>query len=92
VRASTQEQAPTPSGPLTATAVLTPANVAILEPALPQLRSHMQYQSIICSPGGPCGYVAREETVAAWLTDLRGRLAFPAGLLPRAAALLSSWP
>jgi hypothetical protein len=64
--------------------VITDDHFAVLDPPVLSLKPLLEYRQRSFQPGGPHGYREVVQEVMAWKLDIKGRLAFPAGLLPRA--------
>src|SRR4051794_26550806 len=77
-----------PSGARVVTVVVTPAHVAVMDPPVPLLRPLLEYRARAFRPGGPQGFEEVEETRTLCSFDVKGRLCFPAGLLPRLRTVL----
>ena len=72
-------------------AVVTPGNLALLDPAAADvLRPLLTYPTFAFEQAGPCGHRRTAAEVAMAVSDFHGRLAVPAGLLPRCVAELEA--
>src|SRR4051794_39930943 len=78
--------------PPAVTAVITQQHLALLDPTVPEmepvLEPLLQYRRRTFAPGGPAGYREAEASVTLFTFDVKDRLAFPAGLLPRVGRVL----
>jgi hypothetical protein len=70
--------------------IITPQNLALVDPPVPLLKPLIEYTAFAFEPAGPTGHRRAEQNVQVATTDFRGRLAFPAGLLPRCQAELEA--
>ena len=73
----------------TATIIIQPNNVAILDPAIPLVRPVVTCRRRLFKADEPTGVREVEAQVWAYRIDPRGRVAFPAGLVARAAPSLT---
>jgi hypothetical protein len=71
-------------------AIITPENFALLDPPVPSLEPLLSYYEFEFESDGPYGHRRVEREVSMAVFDHRGRLAFPAGLLPRCRAELEA--
>jgi hypothetical protein len=63
-------------------------HIAVMDPAVPLLESLLSYRRRTFVPSGPLGYKEVEESVSLCDVDIKGRLCFAAGLVPRVSRLL----
>jgi hypothetical protein len=85
---ATGETARTATNPPPVVEILIGDNVAVLNPPLPWLLPHLEYQSRITHHGFRPVYSEEPQTVCQYKFDFRGRLVFNLGQLPRVLALL----
>jgi hypothetical protein len=70
--------------------IITPRHLALVDPFVPLLVPLLTYRTFQFEGGGPAGHRRVERVVDLTTFDLRGRLVFPAGLLPRCRAELEA--
>jgi hypothetical protein len=68
--------------------IITRHHAAVLAPAVPLLQPLLESHRHAFAAGGPTGYRHVETVEALYTFDHRGRLVFPAGLLPRVSQAL----
>src|SRR5690348_3250266 len=68
--------------------IITPEPIAVMDPAVPLLEPVLSYCRRTFVSWGPLGYQELEEAVSLCDFDVKGRLCFAAGLLPRVCRTL----
>jgi hypothetical protein len=68
--------------------IISEDHIAVLEPVIELLEPLFSYRRRTFVPGGPMGYKEVEETVSLCDVDIKGRMCFAAGLMPRVRRLL----
>lgn len=64
------------------------SSMALIDPPVPILTPYLEYTAKRFEQGGDLGYQEREEPVAVWDFDIKGRMGILAGLVPRVIRVL----
>src|SRR3954452_3464712 len=83
MKGSMPESATRPPGVSVVQVIITTEHFAVMDPPVPFLLPMLEYHRRTFVLEGPTGYREVKEAVRLWDLDIKGRLAFPAGLLPR---------